>query len=1568
MAKNVLGRNYTFPIYNQDGTSFFGLALRKSTFESVVMSLGDKITGDVYYKDNTLPITMQEYIEYKENPSDENEQAVKYFLLNPPTITKEGLVRDNSELSGMTKYSFVFYHPMCLLANLPFSDVATSSNQERYLSENKEFSWIGTPSDYIAKINKNLQGTEWVVVKSERFPQGKDNELSEVLQFNNETIADALKKGYDTWGVPFVVDTIKEGEYTYIDEHNQEIDYYSIEGGSKRFVVVVGLPSNEIYASSIDKQMGNHFVFRYGKGVGLKNNSRTPRNNKIITRISGYGSENNVPFGYPQIVWTGNQDWDYTINNDASNPLSYPIYKGIVGGQYVKLIKHPFTRKHLMPSVYVDCVNKKVNPFADDYDPTIELVDYYDAIGGDYTNNINPLSPSYESHEFDVKPELDSEREIGLVSAIPLNADLTPASAWDDTMDDDGNYLQSYFQITLPQLSFDIYACAAITEEMQINMRSGDCMGCTFNIQVDWEDYKRNFYDENGNFVPNGTQRDLTRYPKSNNGQISVIAQKDNNTFGILLPNTYQHPNSGDNFVILGISLPIEYIHNAELRLDEMMQSYMLENNVYYFDYPLKFDEHFLATHTNILSQIKTNTIIRFDFAGNVLQLYVKQLSIKYGYGLLPQYDITLTDNIEVVLNQIGQVADDVERLGSLISILRQDYSRNVWLELSKKLSKTDDDVARGIITFLKGIAFGAAQKWSIDGDGNAVLNSINAQEAIFKKLTAQEAHFFTLIIDEIKSVGGQLIITPANCRIDKVEGVSGGYKCYFKKTDGNRTINNQWQVGMQAIHQEFNVSQGGTRNYWRVVTAIGEESNVQVDEDNAFDCHYIILGSNNGEFKNDSRFDSTFVAAPQAGDDLSQLGFNEAWYKSHYNGTLPENVGDLENAIVISAYNIPFIDFEAFRDNQPIKAPLYVSYRGINSFNVGASNRVAVIAGNGHLFRGKVILENGSMLEDGRDVNQLGITEGNLVRNSGFTGNFDSEEVGENDDISADTIIFSDPLKFWESKNVEVDSVETTTNTDNEYKAKLGKSVSGSVAIINNGWLKQTIENGISADTWYVLSFKACCPDTTETNLSVSLGGVTNAVKVYNSVQRVDLPFKSSHDGNVSEYGTLAFQATSKVMLMDVMLIRGNIPSEYQKSEKDNDKSLANFLGLSYLQHAITEASTEILGGLVLTQLINVGMYRDKQFTQETGGMSGLYIDEHSPFIYGGGTLEQAIYTAMKYSNPRYMPDDSEVAEMAKFVVTHGGRAILNDICLRGYIHALGGIFKNVQSQDGKWSLDENGVMKCIEAWISGSIYTPYLIIDNQNIDDYATLGTTSFRYKEGLSVITQSSYVLDLEKSGFNLQVDYNTSIGNIAHLWIELPNDAKYVGAEVNVYQNSASGCVVRGVTTLDDGLTYGRHNIVLEKGQKIKLKCINDNNNYRWIPEYHTDLMKFREPLLLAQVIVIVSSDGQGGVEFYEVNPSYQSSVAFTYTRIEQGKYRVTLPSDWQYSLAGLTIVPHSHGDEINSDSKVSASILSYDYANYSFIVGVTNLTAYTDGDFGFSIYLSRTKQYYEVENE
>lgn len=938
----TLGKNQVFEIKNGDGTSFHNLVLRKSAVESIVMSLGDKISGDVYYKDNSLSVTMHEYITYN---------GVNYMLVNPPTIVREGIVSDNSELKGMTKYSFVFYHPMYQLANFPFSDVAVTSDETRYLGEGKTFSWIGKPADFVAKLNKNLTGTEWIVELSSRFPQDKLDELSDVIPFDNATIADACKTFYDTWGVPYVVDKVGQTEASY--------------ASGKRFKIVMGLPSNEIYSSAQAEQQGTPFVFQMGHGVGLKNNSRTPRNNKIITRISGYGSENNIPYGYPQVRWYGTAGQAFTYGDHAGiytdvtidgvhldKVISYPIYKGILDGEYVELIKHPFTRAHLMPSVYRTCLFNKISflddngEFNTDYDPDITLIDYYDAVYSSqypYPNTINLQAPSYESHEFeDEKPELG---EAHIISATPLNNDLTPASSWDDSLDDEGNYKQSYFQMVLPQLSFDLYACASITEEMQINMRSGTCLGCTFNVQVDWDDYKRNFYDEEGNFAPNGSQRDLTKYPKSNQGSISLVLQKDNSTFGTLMPNMYQYPKGetsagagdGDTFVLLGISLPESYIFAAEWRLDADMKSYMLENNVHYFDYPLKFDEDFLFHNENILSQIRPNTVVRFNYAGQTQALFVKQITVKYGDQPLPQYDITLTDNVEVVLNQIGHVAEDVEKLSTLIAILRQSYGKNVWSELAKKLSKTQDDTAAGYITMLKGLQVGANFVPDILGEGGVLrMREDGKVELVTDILYARvKAYFDSVEIREYQHTCGNRIASVAGNKICRVAWFNSSnveleqtqanlasvayFRCYFRASDGEDTVRNNWVIGDQAYCHITSVTTAtdnpeqkglNQKHLWRLVIGRNTEGTLTEDGEAYIDLSNrateIISGNSYTGYQSGSDI-------PEAQDDIIQLG----------------NVNDTTRQGAI-------VEFVTGTD-----APSYQIYQGINSFSLNNKNQI---------------------------------------------------------------------------------------------------------------------------------------------------------------------------------------------------------------------------------------------------------------------------------------------------------------------------------------------------------------------------------------------------------------------------------------------------------------------------------------------------------------------------------------------------------------------------------------------------------------------------------------------------
>lgn len=840
MANEV---NPILNIYNEDGTPFHDISLRKHTFSTIVMSLNDKIEGEFYYKDNSLSFTLQEYVEYK---------GIKYILKNPPVVVRKGMTSENSEAKGMTKYSCTFYHEMIELYNIPFTDIAISSSEESYRSEKRTFSWIGTLSMFVQKINSCLVGTKWTCKLQPTFVD--DGTMSDVLSFSNQFISDVCKTAYETWKVPFVVDG---------------------------YTIWFGKPSKEI----LDNE-NKPYIFKFGQGVGLKNNDCTPKNNKVITRIAGYGSNINIPYGYPIIT-------------DA-------------GGNR---IEHPYTRDTLMPSVYVEAVRNKV--LFGSKDP---LIDYYDA-DSSYPTPINPLAPVFHIQEFSsIRPTIEGMTYKG--QAIDLFKEvIVPEGGWDDYIDPEtGEVRQSYFDVTLYPLGFDLYAQAAVTSGMTFSMKSGDTLGANYEVAVDWEDVKKNFYvtDEAGNIVfkPNGEQRDYAKYPDSTDQAITIKLTKDLDTFGTIMPSKFQQVKTGDKFVILHIEMPQAYIDKAQERLDVAMKRYMLENNMPLYDYPLSFDEHFLETNQAILAQIKPNTIVRFLYKDNedAMELSVKEMSIQYGTNPLPTYNITLTDEVSIVLNQIGQIADGLSKLGSQVAQLQAIYGLDIVGELNKKLSRVKDDTAQGMITFLRGLKVGSFVTGSTGGIFYADTDGKSHAELDY--LTVRmKAMFYALEIIKTGVIGGRQMITPGgaiecikiedrNDILDEEgnktdENVWDYWRCYFYQDDGTEALDNRFRAGDMALAQDFNIKEGVYENvsnhyFWRLVVNVG--------------TNYIDISKTDADAASD---------APRVGDTICQLG-----NKSFVDASGVTHVEDKtrQNAIIFSAV-------DTF-------SPSMTLYAGINSYS----------------------------------------------------------------------------------------------------------------------------------------------------------------------------------------------------------------------------------------------------------------------------------------------------------------------------------------------------------------------------------------------------------------------------------------------------------------------------------------------------------------------------------------------------------------------------------------------------------------------------------------------------------
>ena len=133
-----------------------------------------------------------------------------------------------------------------------------------------------------------------------------------------------------------------------------------------------------------------------------------------------------------------------------------------------------------------------------------------------------------------------------------------------------------------------------------------------------------------------------------------------------------------------------------------------------------------------------------------------------------------------------------------------------------------------------------------------AWIENLNSKYITTEYLTVtKQAHFFELIIDKVKSVGGTLMLTQAQAILDYAQALDSNldplaslddanalhYDVFWlaqDKTNG-KEIKNEWWVNDQAYCQSFNVKAGTNYNvsnkyYWRLVEYVYPDTGVYVN------------------------------------------------------------------------------------------------------------------------------------------------------------------------------------------------------------------------------------------------------------------------------------------------------------------------------------------------------------------------------------------------------------------------------------------------------------------------------------------------------------------------------------------------------------------------------------------------------------------------------------------------------------------------------------------------------------------------------------------------------------------
>lgn len=319
--------------------------------------------------------------------------------------------------------------------------------------------------------------------------------------------------------------------------------------------------------------------------------------------------------------------------------------------------------------------------------------------------------------------------------------------------------------------------------------------------------------------------------------------------------------------------------------------------------------------------------------------------------------------------------------------------------------------------------------------------------------------------------------------------------------------------------------------------------------------------------------------------------------------------------------------------------------------------------------------------------IGGLTISTQNLLRNSGFTGDYETANLQSKDTLKEVFEMFSPSLAHWQASNVEAQLSDLTQS---------GKEAS----FAPYGQLSQQIIFPVYLNEEYILSLYARGSAT----LTISFGGVASTMIVSGAWQRYVLRMKPTDANN----NNLIIVTNNAVVIGDIMLEKGNIASEWALSVLDNRSELAKYESLSYIYDLLKVETivgeNDVSTGVVNTGLINMGHYEDGKRVKVTAGMSGTYNNDNSVAFFGGGDLEKAIYTVATYlDDPTHQPSEEELAlKMAKAVITHGGRAILQDIILRGYVYAEGGVFRGtVYANDGKF----RGTVEATDGVFNGTV-----------------------------------------------------------------------------------------------------------------------------------------------------------------------------------------------------------------------------------------------------------------------
>lgn len=709
---------------------------------------------------------------------------------------------------------------------------------------------------------------------------------------------------------------------------------------------------------------------------------------------------------------------------------------------------------------------------------------------------------------------------------------------------------------------------------------------------------------------------------------------------GKYIPYKGYNASAGDRFFFIGIDMPYQYVLWAEERLDNFKRDSLLKTSDINPTWVIKTDKVRLNEDregSTLIDAINVGSQIRLAskqfISGAYENLYIQSVTYKWGMDTIihPDVEIVVSDKIYAVKNPVAQMQSSIDtiqrQVGSLSNIqqiirqvcdtlyLRKDGVSDVSKSPTRFLGKVTGE------NFRQGPIGGRDWGFYRDGQGNAILEAD-------KIIARQSISVNDFLVNEATYVGGLQINSAASMNVTAVEETDAGYICYFDQKQGS--VANKFKVDDIAFCQQFDAEDTEVKFYKSRVIAV-DEGSITISK---------------------TEINGTGIPAE---DDVI-IHYGNYTDKDRQFVIIRDVIGGGYEKMIMGLDSIESSGTEYYfaGKSQDGKARWFVGDpEQYVKYEDGRLQVSAVL----NILPGTTGVENLEGISEAiqNSVGGLEFGKYNLLRNSGFTGDFVTESLDDTTFLDEDDEMFSDPFTHWTASNASV------------HNSEVGQS--GKEVVLSNGTLSQTLKDKIIAGENYVLSFRA-----KGQSLSYSIGGVSGSETLSAEWQKYIIKFKSESAASV-------FSINATATICDLQLERGTVQSAWGHSMYDNQSELAMYQAMDYLKSAIKDGSSTVLGGLILSNLIMLG---NPGRQDNTAGVSGIYNNDDDVAFWGGGTWVQAIATAMRYAeDPYYTPTDEELTTLAKYVVTHGGKAILTDAIIRGMIIAKSGKISGFNIED---------------------------------------------------------------------------------------------------------------------------------------------------------------------------------------------------------------------------------------------------------------------------------------------